>query len=89
MNQESNELKKLGEKLLAKSKELAEKEKVINDLVFTCELILYDMADMDEVTTTITISRKNELRKIMEKAEKVGYWKTIDRARDKWSRDNL
>ena len=89
MKQESNELKKLGEKLLAKSKELDEKETVINDLVFTCELILYDMADMDEVTTTIPISRKNELREIMEKAEKVGYWKTIDRARDKWSRDNL
>ena len=89
MNKESTELKKLGEKLLAKSKELAEKETVINDLVFICELILYDMKDMDEVTTTIPISRKNELRRIMEKAEKVGYWKTIDRARDKWSRDNL
>ena len=89
MNKESNELKKLGEKLLAKSKELAEKETVINDLVFICELILYDMKDMDTVITTLSIARKNELRKIMEKAEKVGYWKTIDRAREKWGRDNL
>jgi len=86
---ESNELKKLGEKLLVRAKELAEKEKVINDLVFTCELILYDMKDMDKVTTTLTISRKMELWKILEKAEKVGYWKTIDRAREKWARDNL
>ena len=89
MNKESNELKKLGEKLLAKSKELAEKEKVISDLVFTCELILYDMKDMDAVTTTLPISRKNELRNLMERVEKVGYWKTIDRAREKWGRDNL
>ena len=86
---ESNELKKLGEKLLVRAKELAEKETVINDLVFTCELILYDMADMDEVTTTIPISRKNELRNLMERVEKVGYWKVIDRAREKWGRDNL
>jgi len=86
---ESKELKKLGEKLLVQAKELAEKEKVINDLVFTCELILYDMADMDTKTTTLSISRKNELRNLMEKVEKVGYWKTIDRAREKWGRDNL
>ena len=86
---ESKELKKLGEKLLVRAKELAEKEKVINDLVFTCELILYDMKDMDTVTTTLTISRKMELWKILERAEKVGYWKTIDRAREKWARDNL
>ena len=86
---ESNELKKLGEKLLVRAKELAEKEKVLNDLVFTCELILYDMKDMDTVTTTLTISRKMELWKILEKAEKVGYWKTIDRAHEKWARDNL
>ena len=86
---ESSELKKLGEKLLVRAKELAEKEKVINDLVFTCELILYDMADMDTKTTTLSISRKMELWKILERAEKVGYWKTIDRAREKWARDNL
>jgi len=86
---QSDELKKLGEKLIVRSKELAEKEKVINDLVFTCELILYDMKDMDTVTTTLPISRKNELRNLMERVEKVGYWKVIDRAHEKWARDNL
>ena len=85
---ESSELKKLGEKLLVRAKELAEKEKVINDLVFTCELILYDMADMDTKTTTLSISRKMELWKILERARNVGYWKVIDRAREKWARDN-
>jgi len=85
---ESSELKKLGEKLLVRAKELAEKEKVINDLVFTCELILYDMKDMDTVTTTLTISRKNELWKIIERARRVGYWKVLDKAHEKWARDN-
>jgi len=85
---ESKELKKLGEKLLVRAKELAEKEKVLNDLVFTCELILYDMADMDTKTTTLSISRKMELWKILERARNVGYWKVIDRAREKWARDN-
>lgn len=85
---ESNELKKLGEKLLVQAKELAEKEKVINDLVFTCELILYDMADMDTKTTTLSISRKMELWKILERARRVGYWKVLDKAHEKWARDN-
>jgi len=85
---ESNELKKLGEKLLVRAKELAEKEKVLNDLVFTCELILYDMKDMDKVTTTLTISRKMELWKILERARRVGYWKVLDKAHEKWARDN-
>ena len=86
---ESNELKKLGEKLLVRAKELAEKEKMIDDLVFTCELILYDMKDMDKVTTTLTISRKMELWKILERARRVGYWKVLDKASEKWGRDNL
>ena len=85
---ESKELKKLGEKLLVRAKELAEKEKVINDLVFTCELILYDMADMDTKTTTLSISRKMELWKILERARRVGYWKVLDKAHEKWARDN-